>query len=317
MGIFLGKAADGWVVVAGAQVVGTGLEVQVFAAVAEGVGVQGVGVFFVAEGVVVIALIDRAVEVGGGDYVAVGVEEVVFGLVRTRPADEVDAAQIIVGDGVVLDLCHHVATVEKVGRPEVVHPLGCPDSLGVVGISHTGTIHSQGDQLVEAVVGVGCAAGFILTMGRGGLCQGVAVGVIGICGGDCLVIFGLGLRQQPVVGIVGVNGGVGFRACDCHLAPVACSIIGVVDRQAVGLAFLGQSPQTVIDIAGDLAGMVGFGLLTAGGIVSIAERGQGFAALFVFQPGDPVGQVVSVGFNGPVGTGQTDPVAVGVVDSCR
>ena len=132
--ILLGKAADGWVVVSRSQVVIAGFGVQVFAAVAEGVGVQGVGVFLVAEGVVVIFFVNGAVEVGGGDNVAVGVEEVVFGFVRTRPADEVDAAQIIVGDGAVLDFGHYVATVEKVGCPEVVHPLGCPDSLGVVGI---------------------------------------------------------------------------------------------------------------------------------------------------------------------------------------
>ena len=212
VGVLLGEAADGWVVVSRSQVVGAGFKVQVFAAVAEGVGVEAVRVLLIAECVVVVFLVDRAVEVGGGDYVAVGVEEVVFGLVRTRPADEVDAAQIIVGDGVVLDLCHHVATVEKVGRPEVVHPLGCPDSLGVVGISHTGTIHSQGDQLVEAVVGVGCAAGFVLTVGRGGLCQGVAVGVISIGGGDGFAVFCLALRQQPVVGVVGKDRGDGSRA---------------------------------------------------------------------------------------------------------
>ena len=128
-----------------------------------------------------------------------GVEEVVFGLVRTRPADEVDAAQIIVGDSVVLDFCHHIAAVQEIGRPEVVDPFGCPDSLGIVGVSHVCAVHGQSDHLVEAVVGVGCAAGFILTMGRGGFCQDVAVGVIGICGGDCLVIFGLGLLSSRLL----------------------------------------------------------------------------------------------------------------------
>ena len=128
-----------------------------------------------------------------------------------RPADEVDAAQIIVGDGVVLDFGHYVATVEKVGRPEVVHPLGRPDSLGVVGIGHTGSIHGQGDQLVEAVVGVGCAAGFVLSVGRGGLCQGVAVGIIGVGGGDGFAVFRFALRQQPVVGIVDKESGTALE----------------------------------------------------------------------------------------------------------
>ena len=211
MRIFLREAADGWVVVAGSQVVVASFKVQVFAAVAEGVGVEAVRVLLIAEGVVVVFLVDRAVGVGGGDNIAVSVEEVVFGFTTACPADEVDAAQIIVGDGVVLHFCHHVAAVQEIGRPEVVHPLGCPDSLGVVGIGHTGSIHGQGDQLIEAVVGVGCAAGFILTMGRGGLCQGVAVGVISIGSGDGFAVFRFALRQQPVVGIVGVNGGVGFR----------------------------------------------------------------------------------------------------------
>ena len=211
MGVLLGEAANGGGIVAGSQVVIAGLEVQVFAAVAEGVSVQGVGVLFAAEGVVVIFLVNGAVEVGGGDNVAVRVEEVVFRFAITFSSNQVDASEIAISDGVVLHFCDHITAVEKVGRPEVVHPLGCPDSLGVVGISHTGTIHSQGDQLVEAVVGVGCAAGFILTVGRGGLCQGVAVGVISIGGGDGFAVFCLALRQQPVVGIVGVNGGVGFR----------------------------------------------------------------------------------------------------------
>ena len=144
MGVLLGEAADGGIVVTGSQIIISGFGVQVFAAVAEGVGVEVVRVLFVAEGVVVVFLVDRAVEVGGGDYVAVGVEEVVFGLVRTRPADEVDAAQIIVGDGVVLDFRDCVAAVQEIGRPEVVHPLGCPDPLGVVGVGHVGTICGQG-----------------------------------------------------------------------------------------------------------------------------------------------------------------------------
>ncbi len=59
--------------------------------------------------------------------------------------------------------------------------------------------------------------------------------------------------------------------------------------------------------------MVGFGLLTAGGIVSIAERGQGFTALFVLQPGDPVGLVIGIGFLCSIGISQTGPVAVGIV----
>ena len=39
-------------------------------------------------------------------------------------------------------------------------------------------------------------------MGRGGLAQGVAVGVIGIGGDDGFAVFRFALRQQPVVGIV-------------------------------------------------------------------------------------------------------------------
>ena len=211
VGVLLGEAADGRIIISGAQIIISGFGVQVFAAVAEAVGVQGVGVFFVAEGVVVIFLVNGTVEVGGSDYVAVGVEEVVFGLTTACPADEVDAAQIIVGDGVVLDFGHHVAAVQEIGCPEVIHPLGCPDSLGVVGIGHTGSIHGQGDQLIEAVVGIDSTAGFVLTVGRGGLAQGVAVGVIGVGGGDGIAVFRFALRQQPVVGVVGKDKGTALE----------------------------------------------------------------------------------------------------------
>lgn len=47
--------------------------------------------------------------------------------------------------------------------------------------------------------------------------------------------------------------------------------------------------------------MVGFGLLTAAGIVSIGKAGQGIAALFVLQASDPVGLVVAVGLDGAFG----------------
>ena len=211
MGVLLGEAADGWVVVAGAEVVAAGFKVQVFAAVAEGVGVQGVGVLFVAKGVVVVFLIDGAIGICGCHHVAVGVEEVVFGLTTACPADEVDAAQIIVGDGVVLDLCHHVAAVEKVGCPEVVHPLGCPDSLGVVGIGHVSTINGQANELIEAIIAINRTVGVFFAVGRSAPGQGVAVGVISIGSGDGFAVFRFALRQQPVVGVVGKDKGTALE----------------------------------------------------------------------------------------------------------
>ncbi len=49
MGIGLGEAAYGRIIVAGAEVIASGFSVQVFAAAAEGVGIQGVRVLFVAK----------------------------------------------------------------------------------------------------------------------------------------------------------------------------------------------------------------------------------------------------------------------------
>lgn len=60
----------------------------------------------------------------------------------------------------------------------MIYSLGRENPLGVVGVGHTGFIHGQGDQLVEAVVGVGCATGILFAVGWGGLAQDVAVGVI-------------------------------------------------------------------------------------------------------------------------------------------
>lgn len=62
---------------------------------------------------------------------------------------------------------------------------------------------------------------------------------------------------------------MGFAPGDRHLAPVACGVVGVVDRQAVSLALLGQPPQPVIDIAGDLPGAICLRLLTARRIIGI------------------------------------------------
>ncbi len=164
-----------------------------------------------------------------------GVEEVVFGLVRTRPADEVDAAQIIVGDGVVLDFGHHIAAVQEIGCPEFADSLACADALGVIGVFCCFRAGSHFPQLIEPVIRI--YRRFIICL----LLHHVPVPVVIIDGAASLAVFAFCLCQQPVVGVVGVDGGVGFRACDCHLAPVACSIIGVVDRQAVGLALPGQS----------------------------------------------------------------------------
>ena len=115
MCIFLGETADGRGIISGAQIIISGFGIQVFAAVAEGVGVEGVRVLFVAECVVVVFLVDRAVEVGGGDNVAVGVEEVVFGFIGSFPADEVDASEVAIGDGVALNLCYDVSAVQEEG----------------------------------------------------------------------------------------------------------------------------------------------------------------------------------------------------------
>ncbi len=68
VGILLREAAYGRIIVAGAEVVGSGFKVQVLAAVAEGVAVQGIRVLFVAEGVVVVGVADCAVGVGGRNY---------------------------------------------------------------------------------------------------------------------------------------------------------------------------------------------------------------------------------------------------------
>ena len=168
-------------------------------------------------------------------------------------------------------------------------------------------VNLRGNQLVEAVVGVGRG------VGRGGLGQGVAVGVVGIGSCDGFTVFGLGFRQQAVVGVVGVARDIVLCSRDRHPGAVARRVVAVAHRQAIGFALLRQSAQTVIDITGNFAGMIGFGLLTSRGVVGVAERGKRLFALFVFQGYNPVCLVVVVGFFHPVGIGQTGPVAVDVV----
>lgn len=122
----------------------------------------------------------------------------------------------------------------------MLHSLGRANPLSIVGISYSGAVYGQANELVKTVVAVDCTAGVLFAVSGSGFSQGVAVGVVGVSGDDGLVILGLCLRQQAVIGVIGVIGRVGFRACDSHLAPVASGVVGIVHRQAVCLRFLGQ-----------------------------------------------------------------------------
>ena len=64
MRILLGEAADERVIISGPEIVGAGLGVEILPAVAEGVRVAGCRGPFVAEGVVVVAALDRAAWAG-------------------------------------------------------------------------------------------------------------------------------------------------------------------------------------------------------------------------------------------------------------
>ena len=115
---------------------------------------------------------DGSIDVGRGNYVSMGIEQIILRLAAAFPANEVDASEVVVGDGVILNVRNYVAAVQHIDRALPPYPLRCPDALGVIGIGHPQPVNLGGKQLVEAVIGVGRA------VGRGGLTQGVAVGAV-------------------------------------------------------------------------------------------------------------------------------------------
>ena len=84
-------------------------------------------------------------------------------------------------------------------------------------------------------------------------------------------------------------------------------------RQAAGLGFLRQAVQTVVGVAGDVPGLIGFALLAAAGVVGVGERGDNAACILVLNVGQPVCLVIAVGLRYAVGVGQAGAVAVRVV----
>ena len=90
MGVGLGEAAYGGIVVAGSQIVRSGFYIPVLTTVAEGVGVCFVRVALIAKGVVVVGFGDGSGGNGQVDHIAMGVEQVVCCCSRIGTIDEVN-----------------------------------------------------------------------------------------------------------------------------------------------------------------------------------------------------------------------------------
>ncbi len=146
VGVRLGEAAYGWVVVPGAEVIGAGFGIQILSAVTEGIAVQRVRVLFIAEGVVVVGVADGTVGIAGCDYIAVGIEKVILHFAVGLPADEVDTTQVVIRDSVILDFRHDVAAVQEEGCSEIIYPFRRADTLGVVGIGHGDAVYGQANE---------------------------------------------------------------------------------------------------------------------------------------------------------------------------
>ena len=127
------------------------------------VGIQRVGIFFHTKGIVIIALGDHSGSIDQIDHITVGVEQIIISRSTRFSPDQVDAPEIVLRDGVVLNLADHIAAIQQECRPQTVRGLfRRPDALCIVGVIRVGSTrdnnHPAG-QLIEAVVIVHLAAG--------------------------------------------------------------------------------------------------------------------------------------------------------------
>ena len=198
MGVLLSKSTYSGIIVSGSEIVCSGFGVPVFPTVAEGVFVRLVRVALIAEGVVVVRLSGCACAVCQIDYIAVGVEEVVFRCICGF-ADEVDTSQIT-GGCITLNLCYHIAAVQQERCLLRAYGFTGTDTLCVVGIlCRWEIVCQQTDLLVKAVISISFCDRFGFSISRGVDRQGIAVGIVGVGGRRSRVIRG---GDQPPDGVV-------------------------------------------------------------------------------------------------------------------
>ena len=179
MGVLLGETADIGIVIPRAEIVGLCLAVVAFAAVAERIAIQRVGLLFHAKRIVIILMRDRAGVAEQLGDVAVGVEQIVGFLASVRTRDQVCTAQVC--DRLASDmLADHIPGVEQEIRLARRRRFTCADALRIVGIRGGLAVLRRRCQLAEKVIGIGrtCQAS-IPAVER--LRQKAAVCIIGIC----------------------------------------------------------------------------------------------------------------------------------------
>ena len=132
MGVLGGKAPNYGIIVSGPEVVGPGLRVIGFPAVAEGVGIAGVGGLLVAEGVVLIDPGHRAGGICKLHHIPVAVVQVVPGDPALLGADQLKAPDILARDCRSLHLQHHIVAVQNI--------VGGDDARGLAGAQPRGSI---------------------------------------------------------------------------------------------------------------------------------------------------------------------------------
>ena len=235
----LGESAEGGIVVSCSQVDRAADGVVVFAAVAEGIFVEGADVVFLAESVVGVGLYFFAVCVRESDHVTVGVEVVVGLLAVILRVDQIDATEIY-GEVIIIHIRDNVGAVPQVDgvADAVTKTVG---AVGVVGI------HDRVTRIAllcaEEAVGVTIRNGSAL--GRHGR---VAVAVVAIQGNDA-ARQGRGghrLRGQAVIRVVDVCRRVRALGLGRAVAPCVVGVRDIVRIRRARADFSRQTSETVV-----------------------------------------------------------------------
>ena len=150
--IFLGKASNAGIIIPGPEIVGAGFSISVFAAVAEGVDICGVGIQFIAEGIVVVGTADSTCGAGKLHHIAMSVVEIVAFRTGNIHEDRVDAPQIAGGNSSILDLAYHIFLVQNIVTGKSAGSFAGSDALRIIGVGGGNTVRRVGNQLVNRII---------------------------------------------------------------------------------------------------------------------------------------------------------------------
>ena len=128
MGVLLRKPSDTRIIVPRPEIIRSALYIEVFATIAEGVGVGSHAVFFIAEGVVIVGLRLCSGSIDKAHHIPVGVEGVIFGC-GSCAGNQIRAAEVRDRKFVILQLCNDIPAVQQVARQRVPRQLRRADAI--------------------------------------------------------------------------------------------------------------------------------------------------------------------------------------------